>query len=55
MLNELKEIYIISRATFYNNVLYWIYLDVLKSNCTVVDKIKQINNPLNIIQKILNC
>lgn len=53
ILKELKEIYIISSAIFYKYMLYWIYLDFLKTYCTIVDEIIQINNPLNIIQKIL--
>ena len=43
----------ISSAIFYKYMLYWIYLDFLKTYCTIVDEIKHINNPLNIIQKIL--
>lgn len=53
ILKELKEIYIISSAIFYKYMLYWIYLDFLKTYCTIVDEIKHINNPVNIIQKIL--
>lgn len=39
ILKELKEIYVILSVVCYKYALYWVYLDVLKVYCIIVDKI----------------